>query len=79
MKFILLVIVLIFYIIKVDSFDLRKKLCQDYCRDEDFDRLICAFDGNDLRNFSGSCRMKFFNDCYQMNFKEVDSSRCRQT
>jgi hypothetical protein len=70
MKFVsLLLLVFAIYILQVDSAptdDDRKTSCRDTCRDDEFDRLICAFDGIDLRYFSGSCRMAFYNDCYRM-------------
>ncbi|KAL7025138.1 hypothetical protein ACKWTF_013361 [Chironomus riparius] len=55
-----------------------RKACKNFCTDDDFDRMVCAYDGSDLRLFAGMCRMNLHNKCHQSNFKEVESSLCRQ-
>lgn len=39
------------------------KKCIDKC-ENDFDEVVCASNGFEQRNFSGRCRLKQYNECY---------------
>lgn len=40
-----------------------EKSCPDHCGD-DFDEVVCASNGEELRNFMGRCRLTQYNNCY---------------
>lgn len=37
--------------------------CPDQCGD-DFDEVVCASNGEELRNFMGRCRLRQYNECH---------------
>lgn len=60
------------------------KKCIDKC-ENDFDEVVCASNGIEQRTFSGRCRLKQYNECYDESkrqkivekFIEIILSHCR--
>lgn len=66
MKFVLVAFVFVSVVsmfVAVDAFSDRRRHCEDRCGD-DFDEVVCAWNGETMRQFSGRCRLKQYNECY---------------
>ncbi|CRL02074.1 CLUMA_CG015100, isoform A [Clunio marinus] len=50
--------------------------CPDTC-DDDFDEVVCAYNGEDQRMFMGTCRMEQYNQCYGDNYEKINQNKCR--
>lgn len=61
MKFIVVILAILSFIFAVSS-DPTYKMCPDTCGD-DFDEVVCATDGDEMRSFSGRCRLQQYNKC----------------
>lgn len=59
-----LVVLSMFIIVAVVCADPVQYSClRDDCTDDDFDKMVCASNGEETRTFMGSCRFKQYNFC----------------
>lgn len=65
LTFVFSLAILIYAIDAIPIENRGSKTCKNFCIEQDFDRMICAFDGSDMRHFPGLCMMKFYNKCHQ--------------
>lgn len=74
---IIFAVVSVLVVFAVVDADPTEKSCQDVCGDEDFDEVVCAFNGEELRHFSGRCRLQQYNECHndcELIFSSITSS-----